>query len=501
MANTKIGFNQIRGAVANVMDFGAVADSNGHSGVGTNNSAAFQAALDSLSGNGGRVYVPHGNYRIATALHFNTSIILQGESAESAQIYADGCDAIHILSAGTYGPGGVHDIGIRACDNTGLTFTGISAPGTTALIDRTNGLSIQRCEVWNFLTALYMRTVWQSNIRDNQFLNNINGIVAEGQCIKVNIENNSITHWLGILPGTTSYGFLTQAYTYGTGAARCEDIQLQRNLVYGFDWGCSLQGGLFLTVADNDFDATKQVGIEISSLSGTTNIIRNWVGGTGAIVDAAIKMIALGTPTNNVTNIIGNELNSIAAGTTGIYIGSNRSQVNIEGNSIGSGVGFGIDIALIGCSTVAVKGNACNSNVNLSLSASGTAPANRTIKIEDNFFNMPIALHPTNNLCQFIFGANSGLYSTMIRGASTIIAGNTSAATSYASLPTQPANFPLAATYGYKPELFIGALPTNQGAVFGTAALNAVTVFCTAASTANITVPWEVRAAQMNNST
>lgn len=55
MALTKVSYSMITGAVANVMDFGAVGN-----GI-ANDTAAFQAAVDSLT-NGGTVFVPKGTY-------------------------------------------------------------------------------------------------------------------------------------------------------------------------------------------------------------------------------------------------------------------------------------------------------------------------------------------------------------------------------------------------------------------------------------------------------
>ena len=59
MSLTKATYSMIDGAPVNVLDFGAVGD-----GI-TNDSAAFQAALDTLGNDGGEVYVPYGEYVIS----------------------------------------------------------------------------------------------------------------------------------------------------------------------------------------------------------------------------------------------------------------------------------------------------------------------------------------------------------------------------------------------------------------------------------------------------
>lgn len=65
MALTKVTYSMIKGAVANVMDFGATGD-----GI-TNDTVAVQAAIDSLAATGGTVFFPTGEYRIARNIGTN----------------------------------------------------------------------------------------------------------------------------------------------------------------------------------------------------------------------------------------------------------------------------------------------------------------------------------------------------------------------------------------------------------------------------------------------
>lgn len=65
MALTKVTFSMIDGACVNVRDFGAVGD-----GV-ANDTAAIQAAIDSLSATGGTIYFPQGTYLIARTVGTN----------------------------------------------------------------------------------------------------------------------------------------------------------------------------------------------------------------------------------------------------------------------------------------------------------------------------------------------------------------------------------------------------------------------------------------------
>jgi hypothetical protein len=60
MSLTKVSYSMIQGAVANVLDFGAVGNGT------TNDTAAIQAAVDSLTPGGGTVYLPSGTYLVDT---------------------------------------------------------------------------------------------------------------------------------------------------------------------------------------------------------------------------------------------------------------------------------------------------------------------------------------------------------------------------------------------------------------------------------------------------
>ena len=61
MSLTKVSYSMIQGAAANVLDFGAVGD-----GV-TDDTAAIQAAIDSLSPLGGTLWIPKGAYIVSDA--------------------------------------------------------------------------------------------------------------------------------------------------------------------------------------------------------------------------------------------------------------------------------------------------------------------------------------------------------------------------------------------------------------------------------------------------
>lgn len=93
MALTKVTFSMIDGASANVKDFGAIGNG------AANDTAAIQAAIDSLSTTGGIVYFPKGTYLIARSVgtndHWGIKIpygnitLIGGQSATLKRFNAD----------------------------------------------------------------------------------------------------------------------------------------------------------------------------------------------------------------------------------------------------------------------------------------------------------------------------------------------------------------------------------------------------------------------------
>ena len=84
MSQTRINFDQIKGAVVNVFDFGAVADNV------TSDTAAIQAAVTSLAATGGTVFFPVGNYKNTGTITIPDEILLQGTGNQGTSIRHSG---------------------------------------------------------------------------------------------------------------------------------------------------------------------------------------------------------------------------------------------------------------------------------------------------------------------------------------------------------------------------------------------------------------------------
>lgn len=102
--------------VVNVMDFGATGNGT------TNDSPSIAAAIASLSGSAGVVFIPAGNYRLLSTITLPSGVVLRGENAQISRLLFDQS------SSGAYG--------INVNGSVTGSFTAISAgysKGSTAI--------------------------------------------------------------------------------------------------------------------------------------------------------------------------------------------------------------------------------------------------------------------------------------------------------------------------------------------------------------------------------
>jgi hypothetical protein len=148
--------------VVSVKDFGAVADGNFATGAGTNNTAAFQAAINSLTspGNGGRsLYVPAGVYKLSSQITVPSGVSIFGDGPWSSIVF---CPLAFTNTGGLIrlnGTGGpptsVTGLGILA-QTGGATGYGLVSVANGVFLDSLwvngFGVGIQLSSTDNFLT-------------------------------------------------------------------------------------------------------------------------------------------------------------------------------------------------------------------------------------------------------------------------------------------------------------------------------------------------------------
>lgn len=118
--------------VTSVLDYGAVGNSDGTTGSGTDNTAAIQTALNATQATGSYLYFPCGTYRITASLTGNTTgglYYLKG-NGYCSKIYLD---AVTNIPALTFGPPAPCSVAIFPCVIIdGLNFVAPTTVGSSA---------------------------------------------------------------------------------------------------------------------------------------------------------------------------------------------------------------------------------------------------------------------------------------------------------------------------------------------------------------------------------
>jgi hypothetical protein len=184
MSLTKVSYSMIKGACANVLDFGAVGDGT------TNDTAAIQAAVDSLASTGGAVYFPTGTYKVvpptATTgciwVHYN-NITLFGDGAAS------------VITTGTSNSA----VPIHVCSSNDLSISPSSI--STAVQNfvchdlAVNGSGVSTYYALAYGRGILMRVVTNAIVEDC-FVTNMSmiGICSEGGNGKFLVNGNIVTN-------------------------------------------------------------------------------------------------------------------------------------------------------------------------------------------------------------------------------------------------------------------------------------------------------------------
>jgi hypothetical protein len=299
MALTKASFSLINGAVINVLDYGAIGDYNEVTGTGTDNTIAFQAAINAANAlpKNGVVYIPTGWYKITTALQVPYGVSICGDGATASIIYAADCDGLNFVTYGyAFGSMFYEDFGITSAG--GLNRVAVVTLPNASTMD---GLYFNRMRFYGFNAAIYFSSNWNCTIQ-NCVMAEVNlGITLSsnnGETIGIRILNNRIVRSVGgagVSPpvaieinGTTKFN---------------EAIYIAFNQIFGFATNIKVSQALYVTIFDNDLSGSGNV-IEFVTPNGGYNITHNFIevksSGNG-IVGAP-----QGSPTPETRSIIAN---------------------------------------------------------------------------------------------------------------------------------------------------------------------------------------------------
>ena len=319
MALTKVSYSMITGAVANILDYGAVADYNENTpGSGTDNSAAIQAAVNSVNSKGA-VYIPSGAYKILTQISVPYGVSIFGDGGTASVLHAEGCNGLNFTSFG-YSIGSMfyEDFGLTAA--TGTNFAAVQSINVPALVTQ-DGLNFNRMRFYGWNQCFILATTWNTNISYCR-AENINNFVSlaqsNGQAVIVKLTNNMAVYAAGGNGTGNKYAIDILGTTSFT-----ESVQLLQNGFYGFQICINVSQATYVNIVDNDLSASVKAIAFVTSAGGY-NIVNNYIEvtdtGTG-IFGAAQGVETLDTRTtiqNNyfistATAAIGIQLNTAVA--------------------------------------------------------------------------------------------------------------------------------------------------------------------------------------------
>lgn len=364
--------NNIASTNISITYFGGVGD-----GV-TDNTAALNAALASLSGNGGSVYFPPGNFKFLTAISYTVasipgSVTFKGAGADVTTLFFPSTNGIIIDLSSPYQTFHVRDLTFASGTSSGLLsgliinqsspegaffqsdVTGVNfranIPGGTGW---GNGFVSNGASATSFVSDYFLNNTnainlgpsvnspffgQDYNITNCTFFGGTTGILYGSDIQAVEVSNNYFVNLTSalVVPGG-AVGFL-------------EGLQFTGNSVAVTGTGINLNAAVSqVTITGNLFTsatANTNLLISLGVASGFT-IVGNTFSGTGGGGMSGITVFATTAGTGGT--IVGNSFQSLnaavtlAGGTSGINVQSNvyvGNSSNVTNGSSASTVGGG----------------------------------------------------------------------------------------------------------------------------------------------------------------
>jgi len=177
MALTKVRDSMIANGDVNVKDYGAVGDYDFATGIGTDDTAAFQAAF----AEGRRVYIPKGFYYISSSLAIPTGDPnvheFYGDGIEQTILCFDGTSGITCNASGSvFRTFGIHNVG--ATSGSQAIVRGSITAGTIGLRIYGNDILVEQVRVKGFAVGIQSDTKYYSNFIGCIATHNLTGFYA-----------------------------------------------------------------------------------------------------------------------------------------------------------------------------------------------------------------------------------------------------------------------------------------------------------------------------------
>lgn len=302
----------------NILDYGAVGD-----GV-ADDSSAIQAAIDSLSGDGGIIFFPVGTYKIGTSIKLRDHITLQGSgfnTPDGTIIKPDSAIDCLVFGDGTTNVRGARVFNMRLEGNgggtNGMIFEGVAAPATPS-----RKCLIQDVGIANFSGAGIKFTEWAFS---NLFVKC--EIAGNGRGIHGLNRVNDTTFFECDIESSTNQGALFDGTESGVRFLEC---QFDGNLGGDIEWLCTVGT---LNVVGGHFERVNGTSIK---KTGSTLMK---IDGAVFIGNAASSASLIGIQAGSNSIIIGNDFVDGATNafqTAQIQLESGAEDCVVLGNRDGS---------------------------------------------------------------------------------------------------------------------------------------------------------------------
>jgi hypothetical protein len=461
--------------------------------------AAVQLAVNvaAQKTGGGRVPIRE-NFAFTSPVDMALNVIIDGQGG---RIACNACGAFvfdFVTGVGQHGIVGNLHIDGTNCE----TEIAIDQPGTGSDADTCYGIVLNGVQIRNFNKCIRFRTAWWSSIH-NVWGEHINsGVDLAGYNIGCSLLNTRFVKGNGCGTGA-SYGYLMSYATFTNGGSHVRSPEG----IYGsgFVEAFNFEQAMHLdAVTGLDLTGVDLLGsvnaIKFSTLAGIVNV-SGYFAVSGAASVACIEGAAQAVVGDSAhTSFSGSCVGSGTVTCAGFRGRENHANVDMKLEFSGFSTH---DIQLESCGNINIlTGTKCRSAVTTSIRITATLAA-RPITIADGVYcagrvDVPFA---DTHSAQVFVGALTGAYSTVVRGVSTITNPATSVTTTFDSLRGSN-NIPdiaAMADTGMALDLFLGAPSADVDGVWGSAAVDGVTINVNTTPASSVTIPWEVRVRQRHS--
>ena len=308
-------------SIVNVKWFGAKGD-----GV-TDDTYAIQQCFDFADKYKFNVILDNGIFKITQTINISGEISVDGHHQYSV-IRPHSCDAFNILASNGVMPRSIANFWIfgHGCENN----AGIKAELTSGKV---SGIRFENIGFTNMGAAFDLQGFWHSSISRCYAIGG-SGVIMRGQNVKITIFDNVFIKHVDV-NGSYEPNGISVVFANNQ---RSEDVNISKNLTFGFDIGCWVEQCLMLNILENDFDYCKVEGVKVQTIDAILNINNNWIAQYSGMEAThnfnGINIVPLGSPNNYSKNIIGNTIFGSQLGGYGINVRNNQRNVNVIGNTI-----------------------------------------------------------------------------------------------------------------------------------------------------------------------